>query len=218
VSKFGGRILYDMKEAGTIRESKDTCAEDWIDVAKEIANNYNNYDGFVILHGTDTMAFTASALSFMFENLGKPVVLTGAQTPIYEEEANARDNLAGALQFAGQHAVPEVTIFFDGKLFRGNRSTKVDAKSYSVYDSPSFPPLARLSSNGEVEWQDSFDQNGNQREGMFKLHTKMSQKIALLPMFPNIPIEMIKGCLGPAIEGVVLVTMGVAIYLAVEQT
>ena len=79
MSKFGGRILYDMKEAGTIRESKDTCAEDWIDVAKEIANNYNNYDGFVILHGTDTMAFTASALSFMFENLGKPVVLTGAQ-------------------------------------------------------------------------------------------------------------------------------------------
>ena len=79
VSKFGGRILYDIKEVGTIRESKDTCAEDWIDVAKEIANNYDNYSGFVILHGTDTMAFTASALSFMFENLGKPVVLTGAQ-------------------------------------------------------------------------------------------------------------------------------------------
>ena len=79
VSKFGGRILYDIKEAGTIKESKDTCAEDWIDVAKEIANNYDNYDGFVVLHGTDTMAFTASALSFMFENLGKPVVLTGAQ-------------------------------------------------------------------------------------------------------------------------------------------
>ena len=71
--------MYDIKEAGKIRESKDTCIEDWIDVSTEIANNYNEYDGFVILHGTDTMAFTASALSFMFENLGKPVVLTGAQ-------------------------------------------------------------------------------------------------------------------------------------------
>lgn len=78
----GGRILYDIKEAGTIRESKDTCLEDWIDVATEIANNYNDYDGFVILHGTDTMAYTASALSFMFENLGKPIVLTGAQVSI----------------------------------------------------------------------------------------------------------------------------------------
>ena len=71
--------MYDIKECGTIRESKDTCADDWTDVSTEISDNYNKYDGFVILHGTDTMAFTASALSFMFENLGKPVVLTGAQ-------------------------------------------------------------------------------------------------------------------------------------------
>ena len=73
------KILYDIKKAGTVRESKDTCTKDWIDMATEIANNYDDYDGFVILHGTDTMAYTASALSFMLENLGKPVVLTGAQ-------------------------------------------------------------------------------------------------------------------------------------------
>lgn len=76
--------MYDIKEAGTIRESKDTSIEDWIDVGTEIANNYDDYDGFVILHGTDTMAFTASALSFMFENLGKPVVLTGAQVSAWK--------------------------------------------------------------------------------------------------------------------------------------
>lgn len=79
VVKLGSRILYDIKKAGTIKESKDTCVEDWIDLGTEIANHYEDYDGFVVLHGTDTMAFTASALSFMFENLGKPVVLTGAQ-------------------------------------------------------------------------------------------------------------------------------------------
>lgn len=73
------KILYDIKKAGTVRESKDTCTKDWIDMATEIANSYDDYDGFVILHGTDTMAYTASALSFMLENLGKPVVLTGAQ-------------------------------------------------------------------------------------------------------------------------------------------
>jgi len=207
VTKLGSRILYDIKEASTVKESADTSIEDWIDVGTEIVSNYDDYDGFVILHGTDTMAFTASALSFMFENLGKPVVLTGAQTPIYETVTDARDNLAGALLFAGQHAIPEVTIFFDGKLFRGNRSTKVNAKSFSVFDSPSIPPLARLNSNGDVEWNQTVDRS--QREtGSFTLNTKMNQKVALLPMFPGIPIEMIKGCLESPIEGVVLVTYG----------
>ena len=84
VTKLGCRISYDIKEAGTIRESKDTSIEDWLDVGTEIANSYDDYDGFVVLHGTDTMAFTASALSFMFENLGKPVVLTGAQVKLWE--------------------------------------------------------------------------------------------------------------------------------------
>ena len=84
VTKLGSRILYDIKEAGTIKESKDTSIEDWIDVGTEIANNYDDYDGFVVLHGTDTMAFTASALSFMFENLSKPVVLTGAQVKLWK--------------------------------------------------------------------------------------------------------------------------------------
>lgn len=83
VTKLGSRILYDIKEASTIKESADTSVEDWIDVGTEIVSNYDDYDGFVILHGTDTMAFTASALSFMFENLGKPVVLTGAQVNLW---------------------------------------------------------------------------------------------------------------------------------------
>lgn len=199
------KILYDIKKAGTVWESKDTCTKDWIDMATEIANNYDDYDGFVILHGTDTMAYTASALSFMLENLGKPVVLTGAQTPIYEEETDAKDNLGGALLFAGHYAVSEVTIFFNGKLFRGNKSTKVNAKSFSVFDSPSYPPLAKLSNNGGIEWNYSGDPR---HKGCFTLHTKMSQNIALLPMFPGIPIQMIKGCLEPPIEGVVLVTYG----------
>lgn len=84
VTKLGCRISYDIKEAGTIRESKDTSIEDWLDVGTEIADSYDHYDGFVVLHGTDTMAFTASALSFMFENLGKPVVLTGAQVKLWK--------------------------------------------------------------------------------------------------------------------------------------
>ena len=99
VTKLGSRISYDIKEAGTIRESKDTSIEDWIDVGTEIASNYDDYDGFVVLHGTDTMANTASALSFMFENLGKPVVLTGAQVKLWKYIRTDKQNVHNLIQF-----------------------------------------------------------------------------------------------------------------------
>lgn len=102
--------MYDIKESGKIRESKDTCAEDWTDVSVEIFDNYEKYDGFVILHGTDTMAFTASALSFMFENLGKPVVLTGAQV-IWERLNNIISTLSSGAFISDKSFARKLTYF-----------------------------------------------------------------------------------------------------------
>ncbi|MGH0126856.1 UNVERIFIED_CONTAM: hypothetical protein FKN15_018025 [Acipenser sinensis] len=108
---------------------------------------YKQYDGFVVLHGTDTMAYTASALSFMCEHLGKTIILTGSQVPIYELKNDGRDNLLGALLIAGQFVIPEVCLYFHHKLYRGNRVTKVDAGSFNAFSSPNLPPLA----NAEVD-------------------------------------------------------------------
>src|SRR5205814_8975209 len=98
-----------------------------------IQKNYANHDGVVILHGTDTMAYSASALSFMLENLDKPVILTGSQLPLFETRSDARENLINALLIASHYSIPEVCVYFNNKLFRGNRSKKVDANSFSAF-------------------------------------------------------------------------------------
>lgn len=116
--------------------------EDWIRIAEDIGKNYNNYDSFIILHGTDTMTYTASALSFMLENLGKTVILTGSQVPLSQEPSDGVDNLLGSLTIAGHCEIPEVCIFFHEKLFRGNRTTKWDSSKLDAFRSPNHPPLA----------------------------------------------------------------------------
>ncbi|XP_027743280.1 60 kDa lysophospholipase [Empidonax traillii] len=147
VSKQNKRIFYTILELSPLLDSSNMTPEDWAKIAKKLEEHYEKYDGFVILHGTDTMAYTASALSFMCENLGKTVVLTGSQVPIYELQNDGRDNLLGALLMAGQFVIPEVCLYFYNKLYRGNRVTKVDAGSFNAFSSPNLPPLA----NAEVD-------------------------------------------------------------------
>jgi L-asparaginase len=132
-----------------VNDSSNVDPGVWVKIAEIIEKSYDEFDGFVILHGTDTMAYTASALSFMLENLGKPVILTGSQLPIGVLRTDGRENLITAIEIAaatenGQPAVPEVCIFFDNKLTRGNRTTKMSAEHFDAFYSPNYHPLAEV--------------------------------------------------------------------------
>jgi L-asparaginase len=171
-----------------ILDSSNMNMDSWIEMASIIEKNYNEYDGFVILHGSDTMAYTASALSFMLENLAKPVILTGSQLPIGEIRTDAKENLITALEIAaakdeqGQAIVNEVCIYFDYKLFRGNRSKKTEANKFEAFSSPNFPILAEagvhINFNSEVLMPRS--------EAVFVVHKKLKNPISLLKIFPGI--------------------------------
>lgn len=133
-----------------IIDSADMTADDWTMIARVIHQHYYDYDGFCILHGTDTMAYTASALSFMFEQLAKPVVLTGAQLPIFEPVSDARQNFIGSVLFAGLTDISEVVIFFNGQLIRGNRSSKTNARALNAFETRCFPCLAEIGAPTQI--------------------------------------------------------------------
>ncbi|MGH0154922.1 UNVERIFIED_CONTAM: hypothetical protein FKN15_028614 [Acipenser sinensis] len=147
---------------------------------------YKQYDGFVVLHGTDTMAYTASALSFMCEHLGKTIILTGSQVPIYELKNDGRDNLLGALLIAGQFVIPEVCLYFHHKLYRGNRVTKVDAGSFNAFSSPNLPPLANAEVDIKINWDTVWRANTTKK---FLVQTNMNRNVGLLRIFPGITSE-----------------------------
>ena len=130
-------------------DSSNMNMSDWTKIATHIYSNYQPFDGFVILHGTDTMAYTSSALSFMLEGLGKAVVVTGSQVPMVQVRTDAINNFVGALILAGRYAttIPEVGLFFNSQLFRGNRVTKINASEFDAFDSPNYPPLATIGVN-----------------------------------------------------------------------
>ena len=127
--------------------------DDWINIAKSIYCNYQGFSGFVILHGTDTMAYTSSALSFMLQNLGKAVIVTGSQVPLAQLRTDAIENFVGALIMAGRWGptITEVGLFFNNTLFRGNRTTKVNASGFEAFNSPNLPPLATIGVNIDSE-------------------------------------------------------------------
>ena len=132
---------FTIHEYAPLMDSSDMTPEDWQHIAEDIKAHYDDYDGFVILHGTDTMAFTASALSFMLENLGKPVIVTGSQIPLAELRSDGQINLLNALYVAANYPINEVTLFFNNRLFRGNRTTKAHADGFDAFASPNLAPL-----------------------------------------------------------------------------
>lgn len=139
-----------MLEFEELIDSSNIMLSDWIKISKTIEENYKKYDGFVILHGTDTMAYTGAALSFMLENLNKTVVITGSQIPLLELKNDAIDNLLGSLLVAGHFNIPEVMIFFANKLLRGNRVTKESSCEMTAFNSPNFPPLGVMGVEFEI--------------------------------------------------------------------
>lgn len=137
---------YDIMEYAPLIDSSNMTPQHWNTLAKDIIKAYDQYDGFVILHGTDTMAYTACALSFMLYGLNKPVILSGAQVALVEAHSDARENLISALLLASRYCFPEVTILFNHYLLRGNRAHKIDAVGYNAFLSPNYPPLAEVGS------------------------------------------------------------------------
>ncbi|KRZ79592.1 L-asparaginase [Trichinella papuae] len=199
------RIVYWIIEYQPLLDSSDMSFEEWIKIANTINENYENYDGFVILHGTDTLCFTASALSFMFENLGKSIVLTGSQIPVCEVRSDGRENMIGSLIIAGNYDIPEVTIYFNSKLFRGNRTTKYDNNSLDAFCSPNVPPLATMDIRVNVHWEAVFRSTEMKK---MTVQVQMNPNIALLRIFPSISCDCIKAFFAPPMEGIVLQTYG----------
>ncbi|KAK6307268.1 60 kDa lysophospholipase isoform X1 [Coregonus clupeaformis] len=203
--KQNKRIVYTVLEYSPLLDSCNMTTDDWATIGKDIEKHYEKYDGFVILHGTDTMAYTASALSFMCENLGKPVILTGSQVPIYEMRNDGRDNLLGALLIAGQFVIPEVCLYFHHNLYRGNRVTKVDAESFNAFNSPNLAPLANAEVDIKINWDTVWRANTTAR---FRVSTQMNRNVGLLRLFPGITAVTVKSFLQAPMEGIVLETYG----------
>uniref|UniRef100_A0A3P8U8Y6 asparaginase n=1 Tax=Amphiprion percula TaxID=161767 RepID=A0A3P8U8Y6_AMPPE len=199
------RIVYTILEYSPLLDSSNMTTDDWGRIGKDIEKNYENYDGFVILHGTDTMAYTASALSFMCEHLGKPIILTGSQVPIYEMRNDGRDNLLGALLIAGQFVIPEVCLYFYNKLYRGNRVTKVDTGSFNAFSSPNLAPLATAEVDITINWDTVWRANTTAK---FQVSTELNRNVGLLRLFPGITSSTVRAFLQPPMQGVVLETYG----------
>lgn len=208
VSTYERRVRYCVLEFEKLLDSSAIDSSGWDQIARTVQRNYQLFDGFVILHGTDSLAYTASALSFMFHNLGKPVVLTGSQAPMMELQTDAQDNLLNSLIVAGHFMIPEVCLFFNFKLFRGNRSTKVSADDFDAFGSPNLPALATVSSTKtNVLWHRvhrSTDLSPfTVQEGLDTAH------VACLRIFPGIPPSMVDAVLHmEGLKGLVLETFG----------
>lgn len=192
-------------------DSSDMQPGNWIQMAEIIEQNYQYYDGFVILHGTDTMSFTASALSFMLENLSKPVVITGSQLPIGMIRTDARENIITAIEIAaakydnGYSVIPEVCIYFDFMLFRGNRSKKYDAEKFEAFYSMNYPALAEAGVT--IKYHHGFTLSQPKEE--FTVHKEMDARLTVLKIFPGITPSAVESVLhASGIRAVILESFG----------
>ena len=196
--------LYDLVEFDPLLDSSNIAVDEWIKLATAIAERYTNYDGFVILHGTDTMAYTASALSFMLEGLDKPVIITGSQIPLCEIRNDARDNIITAMLLAGgDKPIPEVCLYFGNKLLRGNRATKISSDELIAFDSPNFPPLAEV--GVKIEYRSNLLLKTG---GQLWVSPFQHQKIAVLKIFPGIQFDFFENILTGHLGGLVLEAFG----------
>lgn len=192
-----------------IIDSSNMNPQIWVLLAKIISDNYEKYDGFVILHGSDTMAYTASALSFMLEGLQKPVILSGSQLTIGEIRTDARENLITALEIAsakknGRSLIQEVCIFFNSKLFRGNRCFKYNSAKFEAFRSPNYPTLVEAGVHLRYNMPAMMDNTGLE----FIAHTQVDTSVAVLYLFPGITPNVVKSILDSNCRSVIMATYG----------
>ncbi|KAF1814035.1 asparaginase-domain-containing protein [Eremomyces bilateralis CBS 781.70] len=208
ISTYHRRVRYSVYEFPTLLDSSSIDATGWDLIARSIQRNYQLFDGFVILHGTDSLAYTCSALSFMLNNLGKPVILTGSQAPMLSLQTDATDNLLNSLIIAGHFMIPEVCLFFNFALYRGNRTTKTSSDSFAAFASPNHPPLATVSATRtHVNWDLIVKPTAPLP---FHISTSLSTAhVACLRVFPGILPEMLDAVLRlPSLQGLILETFG----------
>lgn len=210
---FAGDIQVDMIPFEPLLDSSDLNPDNWLLMAQMVYDHYDTYDGFVILHGTDTMAYSASALSFMLDNLCKPVVFTGSQLPVGVLRSDAKENLLTAIEIAGAYdtsglpIVPEVTVYMDGELYRGNRTTKRNAEHFSAFNSYNYPALARAGVH--ITYNRNLIQPiGNLARGLH-VYKHFDTRVAILKLFPGITEAVVAAVLNiPDLRGIVLETFG----------
>ncbi|TDE31977.1 MULTISPECIES: asparaginase [Flavobacterium] len=192
-------------------DSSNMNPEEWAKIATIVADNYVSFDGFVVLHGSDTMSYSASALSFMLENLSKPVIFTGSQLPIGDLRTDAKENLITAIQIASlRHndapVISEVCLYFEYKLYRGNRTTKINAEHFKAFTSPNYPELVESGVHLKLNPELFLPKNENKE---FKVHKNLDNNVAIIKMFPGISEAVLSAILDiPNLKGVVLETYG----------
>lgn len=205
------RLNYELTihSFDTIIDSSNMRPDIWVEMVLLIKDNYEKYDGFVILHGSDTMAFTASALSFMFEGLQKPIILSGSQLPIGEIRTDARENLITALEIAsakknGQSLIQEVGIFFNSQLYRGNRTFKYNSAKFEAFRSPNYPVLVDAGVHLKYNETALLDNSGQE----FKVHLNLDNSISVLKLYPGIHQNVVKAVLESDARSVIMETFG----------
>ncbi|XP_068144446.1 L-asparaginase-like [Drosophila tropicalis] len=198
------RIIYKIKQHDKLIDSSNMGISDWNLIAKRIYDHRGDYDGFVVLQGTDTMSYTASALSFMFENLNKGVIITGSQKPIFETRSDGKENFISSLIIAALYGLTEVCVVFGNKLLRGNRTVKINCDSFASFYSPNFPPLGSIGVQIKVDYQRVIRPKSSDC-----LLTEMNTKtICLLRIVPEMPETQIRAALEEPVVGVVLQSFG----------
>jgi L-asparaginase len=192
-------------------DSSNMNTKYWVDITEIIENNYEKFDGFVVLHGSDTMSYTASAISFMFENLSKPVIFTGSQLPIGDLRTDAKENLITSIEIAasqknGKSIISEVCLYFEYQLYRANRTTKINSERFEAFTSPNYPPLCE--SGVHLKFDDSVIYKPR-RSKKIKIRKKLEDNIVLIKLFPGITENVIKNILEiDGLKGVVLEAYG----------
>lgn len=195
---------YTIKEYNPLLDSSNMTVHEWNMIASDIAKEYDNYDGFIIFHGTDTMAYTASALSFMLENLAKPVIITGSQIPLSEVRNDAIDNVTSSLWLCAHQDLNEVCIYFNQCLLRGNRTQKTNAQQFNAFDSPNYPHLASIG----IDIQLTPHLLLKKPTTKFKLQTIIPSFIANFRLFPGFASDVLAYILDQPLKGLVLETYG----------
>lgn len=200
----GAICEWDIMDMNPLLDSSNMMVADWNKIGAIINRNYQSYDGFVVLHGTDTMAYTASALSFMLENLGKPVIITGSQIPICEIRSDGKDNIITAMMIASSGIVNEVCIFFRGELLRGNRAIKYSADGFMAFKSPNAPALAETGIS--INYNHSILLPKPAKE--FSFQPLVNIPIGVIKVFPGIQFDLFSNIMTESLRGVVIETFG----------
>jgi L-asparaginase len=209
LKSFGYNI--DTITFSPIIDSSDVAPDFWIKLAHTIQDNYLKYDGFLVLHGTDTMAYTASALSFLLEDLQKPVIFTGSQLPIGTLRTDGKENLITAIEIAAtkkenQPLVPEVAVYFENRLYRGNRTTKVSSEHFNAFASPNYPELAEIGIN--IKYNNSVIHYPT-KEKELKIYNKIDSRLGIIRLFPGLDREIVEFMTSSEkIRGIILETYG----------